>query len=144
MRLPALASMKHLPRTLLLVTVLFVAGCSTLPSTVSDRLFFGRAIPGGGEVSDVQWKAFVAEVIVPRFPEGFSIWHGSGHWKGDDGASVSEQSSVLEVVHPRDAAIDAKLDEIATAYRERFNQDAVLGVRIPVEREKFWRRPALK
>ena len=128
-----------LPRRLLFVVLLALAGCATAPSTVSDRVFFGRAIPGGGEVTEAQWNAFVAEVIVPRFPQGFTIWRGSGHWKGDDGAAVSEQTCVLEVMHGPDPAVDAKLEEIARAYRQRFNQDAVILVRTPAE-QTIWRR----
>jgi hypothetical protein len=131
--------MLRLPHAFLLMAVLALAGCATPASTVSDRLFFGRSIPGGGEVSDAQWNAFVTEVIMPRFPDGFTVWRGSGHWKGDDGASVSEDASVLEVVHARDAATNAKLAEIAQAYRQRFNQEAVMGVRTPVE-QTLWRR----
>jgi hypothetical protein len=52
---------------------------------------------------------------------------------------VSEDASVLEVVHARDAATNAKLAEIAQAYRQRFNQEAVMGVRTPVE-QTLWRR----
>ncbi len=106
---------------------------------VSDRLFFGRAIPGGGEVTEAQWNSFVAEVIVPRFPEGFAIWHGSGHWMGDDGVAVSEQTCVLETFHRPDPAVDAKLAEIAKTYRQQFNQDAVILDRTPIE-ETVWRR----
>jgi hypothetical protein len=106
---------------------------------VSDRLFFGRAIPGGGEVTEAQWNSFVAEVIVPRFPEGFALWRGSGHWKGDDGAAVSEQMCVLETWHRPDPAVNAKLAEIARTYRQRFNQDAVILDRTPIE-ETVWRR----
>jgi hypothetical protein len=124
---------------LVLLATLVFAGCAVLPSQVSDRLFFGRAIPGGGEVTEEQWNAFVAEIVVPRFPEGFTVLRGSGHWKGDDGAPVSEQSCVLEVVHRRDRLIDAKLEEIARIYRQRFNQDAVMSVRMPA-RLTFLRR----
>lgn len=127
-------------RLLLLGALLALAGCATAPQVVSDRLYFGRGIPGGGDVTEAQWAAFVDEVITPRFPNGYSLWRSEGYWKGDDGKSVKEQSSVFEVTHERDAATDAKIAEIAQAYRERFNQDAVLLVRTPAEM-KFWRRP---
>lgn len=130
---------RSLCRALLLAGLLVLAGCATVSPTVSDRLFFGRAIPGGGQVTEAQWSAFTAEVIAPRFPAGFTIWHGSGSWKGDDGRIVAEETCVLEVVHGTDPTIDAKLDEIARAYRQRFNQDAVMCIRMPVE-QKFWRR----
>ena len=128
-----------LSRIFLFVVLLAFAGCATAPSMVSDRLFFGRSIPGGGEVTEAQWNSFVAEVIVPRFPEGFTLWRGSGHWKGDDGVPVSEQTCVLEVYDHPDPAVNAKLAEIARTYRQRFNQDAVVLVRTPIE-ETWWRR----
>lgn len=131
--------MPRLPRILFFVVAVAFSGCVTSLPKVSDRLFFGRTIPGGGEVTDAQWSAFVAEVIVPRFPEGFTVWRGSGHWKGDDGALVSEQTCVLEIVHDKDPAIDAKLEEIARTYRQRFNQDAVMSVRTPAGMT-LWRR----
>lgn len=130
--------MRHILLPLLLAAGL-LAGCATRPTAFDDRLFFGRSIPGGGEVTEAQWKAFVADVIAPRFPEGFTVWRGSGHWKGDDGADVSEQTCVLEVLHGSDPAADSKLEDIARAYRTRFNQDAVLRVRSPADLT-FWRR----
>jgi hypothetical protein len=123
----------------LFVVVLALAGCATAPSMVSDRMFFGRLIPGGGEVTDAQWDSFVAEVVVPRFPEGFAVWHGSGHWKGDNGVEDDEPMCVLETWHRPDAAVNAKLDEIARTYRQKFNQDAVILDRTQVE-ETVWRR----
>ena len=122
-----------------LLLVACLAGCATAPSAFLDRLYFGRDVPGGGAVTEAQWNSFVAEVIRPRFPDGFTVFRGSGHWKGDDGAEVSEQSSVLEVVHGSDPAADAKLAEIAKAYRSRFNQEAVMMVRTPAT-QTFWRR----
>lgn len=119
-------------RILAWIAVFALAGCCTMPSAVSDRLFFGRAIPGGGAVTEAEWNAFVSEEIVPRFPSGFTILRGSGHWKGRDGAPVSEDAFVLEVVHGDDRAADAKVAAIAAAYRERFHQDAVMRLRAPI------------
>jgi hypothetical protein len=131
--------MHHFIRIFVLMALIAYGGCATVPSTVDDRLFFGRDIPGGGVVTEAQWSAFVAEVIAPRFPDGFTVWRGSGHWKGDDGVAVSEQTCVLEVVHRNDPAVDTKLEEIARTYRQRFNQDAVMRIRAPAEMT-FWRR----
>lgn len=126
-----------LSRTLCFAVLLAFAGCATSPSVVSDRLFFGRAIPGGGEVTETQWNAFVDEVIVPRFPDGFTVWRGSGHWKGDGGMAASEQTCVLEVVHGTSPTADAKIAEIAKIYLERFKQSAVMRTRSPAEMD-FW------
>lgn len=109
-------------------------------AAVCDRLYFGRAIPGGGEVSEMQWHEFVAGEIAPRFPNGFTTYRAAGHWRGDDGATVSEQTMVLEVIHAAgDAAAERAVDVIARTYRARFHQDAVMRVRIPAE-QNFLRR----
>ena len=87
------------------------------------------------QLAGTAWiTGFAQYVVDPQdpFPEGFTVSRGVGHWKGDDGADVSEETCVLEVVHGKDPVVDAKLEEIARAYRQRFNQDAVMRVRAPV------------
>lgn len=127
----------------MLAALLAATGCTTPAplsgaggigaAVVSDRLFFGRAIPGGDEVTDAQWAAFVAEEIAPRFPQGFTIYQARGHWRGDDGMPVSEPTMVVEIVHPLAASADAAVNQIATNYRTRFRQEAVLRVRTSAE-----------
>ena len=132
-------------RTLLVPLVLAccapaVAAPSLPPATahrqwVSDRLFFGRDIPGGGCVSEEEWAAFLAEVVTPRFPEGLTVLRGEGQWRGTDGVVVREQSFVVEVTHAPSAQVDAALDEIAEEYKRRFRQEAVMRVRTRAEVE---------
>jgi hypothetical protein len=135
-----------------LVLALGNAGCvsvesrpavaAPLPATatsVCDRLYFGRAIPSGGEVTEAQWTAFVAAEIAPRFPNGFTTYHAAGHWRGDDGVTVNEPTMILEVVHSADTTSDRALEAIARTYRERFNQDAVMRVRLTAD-QVFLRR----
>ena len=108
-------------RALALVLLLSTA-CT---HAVSDRLFCGRAIPnGGGTVSDEQLTAFIAEVVEPRFPEGFSVWRARGHWRGG-----YEDAVVFEFVRRADPRLEQAVAEIANAYRTRFHQEAVLRVR---------------
>ena len=95
---------------------------------VADRLVFGRAIPGGGTVSDAQWTRFMAEVVTPRFPNGLTVWHAEGQWTGSSGVLVREPVAVVEVLHPPDPETDAMMLAIAEEYRRRFGQDAVLRV----------------
>ena len=136
-------------RSALVGVVLLLAGCVSVEHSaaapasatvmVADRLYFGGAIPAGGEVTEAQWSAFVEEIIVPRFPNGFTIYRGDGHWKGDDGAHVRETARIVEVTRTLDAASDRAVDEIAVTYRKRFAQEAVLRIRTPAEM-KFYRK----
>jgi hypothetical protein len=93
---------------------------------VREALYFGRSIPGGGEVSDSAWKAFLAEVVTPAFPDGFSIQEGSGQWRGADGTIASEEGFIFTVHHPESDGGEAKVLRIAERYRVIFHQEAVL------------------
>jgi len=108
-------------------------GCrSDEQSLLRDTLYFGRAIPGGGEVDETAWQRFDAEVLAPAFPRGYTTLDARGHWLGDDGAPVSEASRLVVIVHARDAASEVALRTVVAAYRERFHQEAVLRERSAV------------
>jgi len=115
---------------------LAVAGCASAPATRcgpgqqalrSERLYFGTAMPQGA-VSPDEWRGFVDTVVTPRFPNGLTAWSASGQWRSADGTLVHEASWVLEIVHAPDAASDTAIVEIADAYKQRFQQEAVLRV----------------
>lgn len=104
---------------------------STPPAFVADRLFFGRAIPGGGAVSDEAWAAFLREVVTPRFPEGLTVWRAEGQWTDAGGQLVRESVFVVEILHPAGVRADPSLATIAAEYKRRFRQGAVLRVATP-------------
>jgi hypothetical protein len=93
---------------------------------VSDRLFCGLSIPGGGAVADADVDKFLADVVTPRFPEGFTTWTAVGNWRGEE-----EKTLVLELLHPYGRNFDEKVREIAEEYRTRFRQQAVMRVTEP-------------
>lgn len=99
-------------------------------AVVSDRLFCGLSIPGGGTVSEQELETFIDEVVEPRFPQGFTIWRARGRWDGG-----SEEVMILEIVRPYDPALEQRVAEIADAYRHRFHQEAVLRVTMPARME---------
>lgn len=119
---------------LALLAVLLTACATTQPSVetggIADRLFCGRSIPGGGEVTDADVTKFLDEVVQPRFPQGFTVWTAEGRWHGG-----SEKTLVLEVTHPFEARDDRLMREIAEEYRRRFRQEAVLRVMTPARME---------
>lgn len=111
-----------------LLVFLLLASCAH-DLWVTERLYFGRAIPGGGMVSDEEWSVFVAEVVTPRFPDGMTIHAANGQWREASGNIVREPVMIIEILHPRGDAADRAIDEIIRAYREKFRQEAVLRVR---------------
>ena len=114
-----------------IVLALLLSACASMPPRagvegVSDRLFCGRSIPGGGEVTDADVDRFLDEVVTPRFPEGFTSWTAVGNWRGEE-----EKTLVLEFLHPYGRELDEKVREVAAEYRRRFRQQAVMRVTEP-------------
>ena len=122
--------MRRMLPFLLLLSACTFAVTATEEVTISDRLFCGRSIPGGGEVSDVEVEAFVKEVVTPRFPDGFTVWRARGVWEGG-----AEETLILEIVHPVSEENERRIREIATIYRSRYRQEAVLRVTMPATME---------
>ncbi|WP_246795183.1 DUF3574 domain-containing protein [Burkholderia perseverans] len=122
---------------------LWLAGCAPLPATQPAAappactgagsqpaeqadLLFGRDIEGHGTVTDAERQAFVAEVVTPRFPDGLTLWDTQGQWRDrDTGAVVREASFVIRLVAPPTPATRRAIDEIRTAWQQRFHQQAV-------------------
>ena len=121
-----------------LATLIFLAGCcpsqvknprptADVRRWVSDTLYFGMSRPGGG-VSEAEWKDFLAEVVTPRFPGGFTVWKAEGQWRDKAGKVGREPSRVLQVLH-LDGPVDEKaVQEIREGYKKRFAQESVLRV----------------
>jgi hypothetical protein len=117
-----------------------LVACAPLPpaplapaqSLLLDRLYFGRAVAGGGDVSEEDWRAFLRDSVTPRFPDGLTVWRAEGQWRAPDGALVRERSFVLELLHVGDAVSEQAVQSIRADYRTRFRQDAVLRVTAPV------------
>jgi hypothetical protein len=97
---------------------------------VRDALYLGRNRPGG-TVSDAQWRTFVDDAVVPRFPDGFTVIQAEGHWRSGSGAIEGEASQVLIVLHADDADSRAAVAALAADYKRQFQQEAVLRERSP-------------
>lgn len=96
-------------------------------------LYFGRNIPGGGEVSDAQWRQFLDEIVTPRFPDGLSVLDVYGQWKSTRSGTIArERSKRLSIIVPDAAVAAANVEAIKAAYKQRFRQESVLQSEAPV------------
>lgn len=133
---------------LVLALVVVFAGHSVVPASPAVRimpmalaaegyfrteLYFGRSIPGGGIVSDEEWEKFLAEVVTPRFPDGFTILKATGQYRETNGKIDKELSEVLIFLYSAKARTSSrrKIEEIRRAYVKQFKQEAVLRVDFP-------------
>jgi hypothetical protein len=108
------------------------AGCPAGDSAlVREVVYFGRNRPGGGIVSDAEWRQFLDEVFTPRFPAGLTVIEATGQWQGRSGVVEQETSEVVTLLHPGNEAALRALDEVVGEYKRRFRQEAVLRERTP-------------
>jgi hypothetical protein len=103
--------------------------CASGEPVLAVQMFFGRVARGRAPVSDAEWKDFADSVLTPNFPDGFTVLDGRGQWRNPDTAAiVAEDAKVLVIVAPRTLETRARLDAVASFYKERFNQLSVLTV----------------
>lgn len=89
------------------------------------RMYLGRTRPDHSDIAPVDFDAFVRDVIAPTFTDGFTLIDATGGWSGSTGF-IREPSTILEVYHTGSTAVRRKIIDVATTYRRRFGQDAVM------------------
>jgi hypothetical protein len=115
--------------SLTLAATVALGGCApAAPCRNYTQLFLGLAIGDGqGEVSEPEFRAFLAEAVTPRFPDGFTVIDAIGQYRQQSTQTIiREKSRVLVLVRPDDAATDAAIAAIIADYKQRFHQEAVL------------------
>jgi recombinational DNA repair protein (RecF pathway) len=112
------------PATIVMAVTLLLNACATTQRT---DLYFGRSIPGGGMVSEAQWKSFSDSVVSPRFPEGYTASEATGKWMDTDiHTTITEPTMVLTFIGKKSKTRQSNLDTIIQVYRRQFQQQAVL------------------
>jgi Protein of unknown function (DUF3574) len=124
------ASMTSLASATALVACSTVASPDWCANGAIARLYLGLDTPAG-EVTDEQWRAFVADVMTPQFPEGFTVIDGQGQWRNGRGDLVRESTRIVEFVHDGTPRQRERVRTVANDYKRYFNQQAVLVTQAP-------------
>jgi hypothetical protein len=93
-----------------------------------SEVYFGRDLPGGGQISPAQWGEFLNKVITPRFPKGLTIYDAYGQMQHADGRIERQSTWVVVILHPQDPVVGRSVQEIIEAYRSQFNKAQVAYV----------------
>src|SRR5215203_4392269 len=56
------------------------------------ELYFGTAKADSSTITEDEWKIFLADVVTPRFPDGFTVLTGYGQFRDSGGKIVRENS----------------------------------------------------
>jgi hypothetical protein len=87
---------------------------------VRTELYFGRDMPGKGEVSDIAFAKFVSEVMSREFPEGLTLFDAFGQYEYKDGAILRQATKVMVVFHDDSVTESSSIDRVIAEYRKRF------------------------
>ena len=90
------------------------------------RLYFGRNLGNVEVVSDAAWRAFLSDEITPRFGDGLTVVDAAGQWRDKTGVMVREKSKLVVILTGAEDSGLQRTDEIVRAYKEAFDQEAVL------------------
>ena len=92
------------------------------------ELYFGMSRAGGPDVTEQEFRRFLARVVTPRFPDGLTVLSGDGQYRGSSGVVVREPAKVLILFYPFSHASSRSVDRIRERYKADFGQEAVLRV----------------
>ena len=92
------------------------------------QLFFGLSQSDGGTITEEEWRAFLADTVTPRFPDGLTVISGNGQWRDSSGEILHEGSKLLIIYAPPGNDGRRAIDEISEEYERRFDQESVLRV----------------
>lgn len=118
-------------RAAALVILFALAGCAGTPSCPIGapsqlvQLYFGRSIPGGGQVGAEDWRRFEEGTLAAAFPDGFTVTEARGRWRDPVANVVVDEPSVVVTVALPPAGDPSTVKRVAADYRERFRQQSV-------------------
>ena len=123
-------SRRHILYGRAFVLLALISGCAAFPqrghTMERTELYFGLTRPNGPDVMEIEFQTFLDDVVTPRFPQGYTVLSGQGHWREQQGKARTESSHVLVILHADTSEDDRKIEEIRAAYVTRFAQEAVM------------------
>jgi hypothetical protein len=103
--------------------------CRVGASTMARlELLFGAGAPGGREIGEGDWRAFLDAEVTPRFPDGLTVLSGYGQWRNSAGVIAKESTRALLIWYRPGADVNANIEAIRGAYKTRFGQESVMRV----------------
>lgn len=131
--------MRKLTAATMVAIWLTMSGCAPSGGSIAGRcgptlgppvlvftLFFGKSIPGRGELTDKEWQAFLDKVITANLPNGYTVVDATGAWMNPiTSKTIHEGTKMLVVALPDTPDSLAPIGRIRNAYQEQFRQQRV-------------------
>ena len=92
------------------------------------ELMFGANRKSARSIADWEWRAFLADEVTPRFPDGLTVLAGYGQWRNAEKRLVREAMRMVVILYAPSADSEAAIEAIRAAYRTRFGQESVMRI----------------
>ena len=94
---------------------------------IRTELFFGLGRANGPNVTEEEFRTFLAEQVTPRFPDGLTVLTGRGQFRNSSGDIEREPSKLVIILYPPDQEnAHRKIEKIREEYKAAFQQESVL------------------
>ncbi|MCX7007695.1 MAG: DUF3574 domain-containing protein [Kiritimatiellaeota bacterium] len=104
---------------------------------IKTELYFGEDESGGKHVGPKAWRAFLSEIVTPRFPKGMTVIEAYGQMQHHSGRIERQATRIIVLVHKPTPVAGQQICEIIEAYRIRFENAQVMRLRMPVLADFF-------
>ncbi|MBN1288779.1 MAG: DUF3574 domain-containing protein [Actinobacteria bacterium] len=88
---------------------------------VQTEIFCGRNMPGGGEISEEQFAAFLNDVVTREFPMGMTVYDAYGQMENPDGEIVEQKTKVILLVFEKSSDGGKSVQKVVDAYKKLSN-----------------------
>lgn len=123
---------------LAIAALLFTPGCAQSPfdarseKLIRTEIYLGLSSPKG-DVSDRELADFLADVVTPRFPDGYTLIPTTGYYRPAGKTSTAKEPGlILLILRPPTRATDDAVEAIRREYKLRFDQESTLRADAPV------------
>jgi hypothetical protein len=96
------------------------------PPMLMYQLYFGRSIPGIGDVTDRDWAGFLDRIVTPNLPNGYTVYDAIGAWMNPiTQRTIRSATKVLQVALPDTPDNFAAITRIRNTYQTDYRQQLV-------------------
>jgi hypothetical protein len=106
--------------------------CTVGSQMIETDLYFGFDRKGMAPVSEGEWQDFLDTVVSRLFDAGLTVLDANGQYLQMKGGIVREHSKMVILLHEGGDKPLRHIETIRSTYKQRFAQEAVLRVDLPV------------
>ena len=89
-------------------------------------LYFGKGIPGRGDLTDAEWRSFLNDTVTANLPDGYTVLDAYGAWMNPKTHTTgTEATKVVVAALPELSNSVTRINRVRTSYQDRFHQQLV-------------------